>query len=622
MCGIAGICRAGKISDIERMLAALNHRGPDGDGIWTDQEGVVLGHKRLSIVDLQTGDQPMMSADERVVVVFNGEIYNHQELRSDLEKKGHQFRSDHADTEVLIHGYREWGRSLLDRLNGMWAFALYDRDRKEIWLSRDRFGKKPLYYFLGRDSFVFSSELLSLGAYFKKLPGVDKSQVIKYFGHGYLPGDSSMIEGVKRLPASHSLILNAQSLSWKVERYWRYEPDPADQWRVSSPEMEQELVESLYRSVERRMEADVPIGVFLSGGIDSSTIAALASASPNGRDLKTFSIGFDDKSFDETPFSSAIAHLLGTDHHHTQFSLKKCSDLIGPVLTRLDEPMADPSLLPAYLLCETAKESVTVALGGDGADELFAGYDPFKALRPAQLYNSLVPAFFHQLLSRAANRIPVSHRNMSFDFKLKRFLSGLGFKKEFQNPIWMSCLPIGHLERLFGQRLSLDNLFSEALDAWQAVPTGTQIDQVSQFFIELYLQSDILTKMDRAGMLNSLEVRSPFLDIDFVNVVRSIPADLKFKNGETKFILKQALAKALPVEILNRKKKGFGIPIGQWFKDRSLEINPEALSSVMDTDFVKRLYREHLDGKADWRNFLYAHFVMENWLTSWAKSQH
>jgi len=610
MCGIAGFTGRGSAEDLQMMLSSLAHRGPDGSGTWTDGASVYLGHRRLSIVDLHDGAQPMSTEDKSLVVIFNGEIYNHGELRRQLEAKGHKFKTSHSDTEVLLRGYREWGRELVSRLNGMWAFALLDRNNRQIWLSRDRFGKKPLFYQVSGGELVFSSELSSIHCHPYISRVVDPIALQKYFAHGYLPGNSALTRGVKKLPAGHNLVFDLATGDWSIDRYWRFKSQPSDAW-LTHPEREGErLLHALSASVNRRLEADVPVGVFLSGGVDSSSIASLAVTAQNGRGVKTFSIGFDTESFDETPYSNLMAGLLGTDHYHAQFSVDKCVALTETVLSRLDEPMADGSLIPSYMMCQMAREHVTVALGGDGADELFAGYDPFRALAPARLYSKIIPSFAHRLLSGLVKQIPVSHKNMSLDFKMKRFLSGAGYEAQYQSPIWLSTLPIGHIEQLFGSPLSLSELFEDALDAWFS-SHGGEIERTVQFYIELYLQSDILTKMDRAGMLNSLEVRSPFLDIDFVDLVQGVPAGLKFKDGITKFVLKRALSRVLPVDIIHRKKKGFGIPVGQWFKDKKLIIQPEALDGFVDTAFVKKLYAEHLAGKADWRNFLWAHLVLE-----------
>ncbi|MDC1073050.1 asparagine synthase (glutamine-hydrolyzing) [Gammaproteobacteria bacterium] len=614
MCGIAGFTGAGSESDLRVMLSKIAHRGPDGTGVWSDHQGLFLGHKRLSVVDLSGGEQPMRSEDGLLTVIFNGEIYNHVALREDLVKKGYRFKSDHSDTEVLLHGYREWGRGMLERLNGMWAFALLDKAKGVLWLSRDRFGKKPLFYTEMGGELIFASELNSLSHHPSVGRDIDRKAMISFFAHGYIPSPLTIIKGAQKLQAGHNLIRCLRTKKSHLERYWRYQGNPDQSWLKDQVGLGEELIRRLTVSIESRLQADVPVGVFLSGGIDSSSIASLALTALKGEDLRTFSIGFEEESFDETPYSFLMAKHLGTKHTTEIFSAEKCVGLTNEVLGRLDEPLADSSIIPSYLVCQVAAQQVTVGLGGDGADELFAGYDPFRALSPARAYSMLMPQFGHRLLTNLTNKLPVSHRNMSFDFKLKRFLSGAGFESKFQSPIWLSTLPIGHLRQLFRENLELEKIFSGAIDAWDSVERGNDVDKTIQFYIELYLQNDILTKMDRAGMLNSLEVRSPFLDIDFVNLVRTIPSNLKFNKNTTKYILKRALNDVLPVEIVNRKKKGFGIPIGKWFKNQSIEINPNAFEDHFDTEFVRKLYEEHKNGSADWRNFLWAHLVLEKWV--------
>lgn len=614
MCGICGFTGNGDQSILEAMMEAMVYRGPDAAGSWNNEEGVHLGHRRLSIVDIADGHQPMLTEDGSLVLVFNGEIYNHHELRRDLESHGVIFRTDHSDTEVLLHGYRKWGRSVVDRLNGMWAFALLDRSQGVLWLSRDRFGKKPLYYSQRRGDFYFSSELASLCCHPAIDHDIDVSSLVSYFAHGYVPAPGSMVSGIQKLPAGHNLIYSLTDSSIRLERYWRFEFAPQMDW-VKRPEaLSDALIEKLYAAVNTRMQADVPVGVFLSGGIDSSSVASLAMTASKSQNVKTYSIGFEDESFDETAYSNDMAAVLGTDHTNEQLTAAGCLELLDDIYTHLDEPMADGSLVPSFLMCRLARNQATVALGGDGADELFAGYDPFKALSPARLYSRVVPKSLHGMITNLTGKIPVSHRNMSLDFKLKKFLSGLGYESRIRNPVWLGTLPPGHLSRLFGNPMNPEIVYAEAIAAWEASGAENDVDRTLQFYVEMYLQNNILTKMDRAGMLNSLEVRSPFLDIDLVNLVRTIPAELKFNGRETKHILKKALAKVLPVEILYRRKKGFGIPIGQWFKEGSLSINPDALDGLVDTDFVKRIYAEHVAGRADWRSFLWAHFVLERWM--------
>ena len=613
MCGICGFVGTGQRNIIDSMLETMAYRGPDSTGYWTDGEGVHIGHKRLSIVDIADGDQPQLNEAENLAIVFNGEIYNHKELRRLLEAKGHRFVTHHSDTEVLLHGYREWGTALTERLNGMWAFAIYDWTNKKIWLSRDRFGKKPLFFSQTGDTFVFSSELVSLLQHPAIPSAIDLLSLKKYFAYGYVPAPRSLIQGVSKLAAGHNLLFDVKTNSSRIWRYWRYEYEPDGTRANNHSETAETLVSELYKSVDLRLQADVPVGVFLSGGIDSSAVLALARTARSGQTVSTFSIGFEESSFDESRYAREVAQILGSEHTSEILSATKCISLLDTIYSRLDEPMADSSLVPSFLMCKLAARQVTVGLGGDGSDELFAGYDPFRALRGAQMYTNTIPKIFHRGIASLVGQIPVSHRNMSFDFKMKKFLSGLGFDEDIRNPIWLGALPPAQISKLFGEPLNLEEVYSEAIDAWHFCDGSDPVTRTIQFYIELYLQNDILVKMDRAGMLNSLEVRSPFLDINLVNLVRTIPTNMKFDGKTTKRILKDSLYPVLPLDVLYRPKKGFGVPIGEWFHSKKLEVSPDRFSTLFDSTTVEAIANEHTSGRADWRTFLWAHFTLERW---------
>jgi asparagine synthase (glutamine-hydrolysing) len=392
MCGIAGFAGRGDDAALRRMVAALAHRGPDAEGLWSDPEAPVhLGHRRLAVVDLETGSQPMWTADAALGVVFNGEIYNHRELRAALEARGHVFRSDHSDTEVLLHGYREWGEDLAPRLNGMWAFAVYDRRRRRLFLSRDRFGQKPLYWSHAGGTFAFASELSALVQHASPCPGISETGLRKYFAYGYIPAPHSIRRGVQKLPAGCNLSLDLPDAEPRVTRYWNFTLEPEAPANAEGEEAwAEQLRERLERAVARRLMADVPLGVFLSGGIDSSSVAVAAARHRKPGELRTLSIGFEEASFDESAAAERVARLVGSRHRRTLFSAERAQQAWSEIAMRLDEPLADPSLLPTFVLCGAARRDVTVALGGDGADELFAGYDPFRALRLADLYARVV----------------------------------------------------------------------------------------------------------------------------------------------------------------------------------------------------------------------------------------
>jgi asparagine synthase (glutamine-hydrolysing) len=610
VCGICGFAGTGDGAVLEAMMARMAHRGPDGSGVHHHPgQGLFFGHLRLAIVDLASGAQPMATADGRLTVTFNGEIYNHTELRRELEAKGHRFQTSHCDTEVLLHGYREWGAGLAEKLSGMWAFALHDAEKGEVFLSRDRFGKKPLYYHARPGLFAFASELTSLLTHPGVPASLDELSLRKYFAYGFIPAPGSLYAGVRKLPGGCSMLVSLTDFSHRVKRYWTYRVEPFDTL-PSDPEAVwgEEIRHLLEQAVSRRLMSDVPLGVFLSGGIDSSAVTALAAKHASG--LRTFSIGFTEASFDESAYSLRAAKLFGTLHHQESLSLTKALDILPNLAARLDEPMGDSSLLPTFLLCRETRKHVTVALGGDGADELFAGYDPFKALAAAEAYAALCPRPVHKALRMLAARLPVGHANMHVSFKVNRFLSGLSYPKKLWNPVWLGPADPAMLAELFAVPCDPEEVYSEAIEAWEECPSPDLVDKTLEFYAKLYLQDGILTKVDRASMLSSLEVRAPFLDRELVDLARRIPHRFKFRKGSGKYILKKALEPLLPAHILHRKKKGFGAPVGLWFHEGRLRLDRASLPPHIDAATAARLEEEHRAGRADHRLALWNLWVL------------
>ncbi len=551
----------------------------------------------------------MWTADGRIGVVFNGELYNHAEIRAELSGRGHRFLTDHSDTEVLLHGWREWGEDLLPRLNGMWAFVLYDRDRRVLFGARDRFGKKPLFYHHRPGLFVFGSELSALEAHPEFPRDLDPMALRKYFAYAAIPAPRTLYLAGRKLPPGHHFTLDLVGDTLRVARWWEFVLEPED--RPVETWCEQ-LRSALDQAVRRRLLSDVPLGVFLSGGIDSSAIAAFAVRhSPH---IATFSVGFTDPSFDESAHARRVATLLGASHHEETLDLETARSFLPEIVSRLDEPMADPSLLPTWLLARFTRREVTVALGGDGGDELFAGYDPFRALAPAQRYAGIVPRPVHAAIRALANLLPVSHANLSLDFKIKRTLRGLSHPPRHWNAAWMGPLEPGEIDDLLNEPIDPEELYSEAVEAWDRNPQADPVERSTQFFVRLYLTDQILVKLDRATMMHGLEGRSPFLDIDLVNLARRIPSSLKLRDGTTKWILKQALAPLLPVDILHRKKKGFGMPIGRWLREGAFPIPLDQLPAGLDREAIRRRESAHRAGKHDDRLFLWAAWLLGSWM--------
>jgi asparagine synthase (glutamine-hydrolyzing) len=606
MCGIAGFVGRGERDDLQRMTRAIAHRGPDAEDFWIDAErGIHLGHRRLSIVDLAGGGQPMWTADAQIGVVFNGEIYNHAELREELKALGCIFQTDHSDTEVLLHAYREWGDDFVNRLDGMWAFAICDLGRGRLFLSRDRFGKKPLYWFHEQGTFAFGSELTALVAHPACPRSVSPLALKKFFAYALIPAPRSILDRVWKLPAGHNLVFDLRQQTPHISKYWDFVLEPAEPEK-SDDALADELLSLLDAAVKRRLMSDVPLGVFLSGGIDSSLVTALATRHVDAGSLRTFSIGFTEASFDELSWANKVAGLLGTNHQTEVLDLDRALEVLPEIFDKLDEPQGDGSLLPTWLLSRFTRRHVTVALGGDGGDELFAGYDPFLALRKAETYAKLVPRPVHLAIRLLANRLPVSHENISLDFKIKRTLRGLSHSPSLWNPVWLGALEPSEIGEFLGDPLPVEELYSEAVELWDACPQRDVVDRTLQYYTKIYLQDGILAKVDRASMMNSLEARAPLLDLALADFARRLPHRFKLRGRITKFMLKHAATRVLPPEIVHRKKKGFGSPIGPWFRTGRLRVGSRA-------PFVQSRFAAHRANRSDERLFLWCQHVFEEW---------
>jgi asparagine synthase (glutamine-hydrolysing) len=623
MCGICGIVDLRGPIDREalaRMTVAIHHRGPDDEGFYLgpteSATAVGFGFRRLSIIDLATGNQPIANEDGTVWVVFNGEIYNFLALRTDLEERGHRFTTN-ADTEVIVHLYEELGHDFVERLNGMFAFALWDERRQVLLLARDRFGKKPLYYAdLGR-TLLFASELKSLVEHPLCPKELDFDALSRYLAMEYVPTPYSILDGVRKLPGGHLLIWEDGNAS--IDRYWDLELR-ADAPARADDEYIEEFRSRLREAVNRRLMSDVPLGAFLSGGIDSSSVVAMMVDALPPSAVKTFSIGFGERSFDESAHARRVAAHFGTDHHEEIFTPQVMLDLLPEVVDWLDEPFGDASILPTYLLSRFTREYVTVALGGDGADELLAGYPTFAADRFARLYR--IPRLLHSnVILPLVDRVPVSTANFSFDFKLKRFLRGAASPEDVRHPTWLgSFTPDEEASLLAGPP---PDPFAEQRQAF-AHAAGDRLARLIYLYAATYLQDDILVKVDRASMACSLEVRAPFLDVELVKFLGRVPSRLKLRGLDTKHLLKRTMADVLPPGIATRAKKGFGIPVAAWFKGPLREtlqdeLSPERIRSqgLFEPAEVHRLVSEHLSGRRDHRKSLWTLFVFQLWHRRW-----
>lgn len=604
MCGICGFVGPGNQEDIDRMVSSLNHRGPDGRGTWNNGKSVYLGHSRLAIIDIECGHQPMVNQDQQVVISFNGEIYNFLELRRELEAKGHIFKSDHSDTEVILNGYLEWGDKVVDKMNGMWAFAIYDSTKHLLFLSRDRFGEKPLFYSFQNNNFIFASELSSIEQFPHFDKKVSKLALAKYLAHGYIPSPNSILHNVYKLPAGCNLTYRIENQNIQQTKYWSFSLEPDSPKQHTEEYYCEGILDLLDRSVKARLVSDVPVGTFLSGGIDSSAITSLASNFSSS--LKSFNIGFEEKSFDESNYAKKLAKLIGTNHYAEYCTEKQLLKILNTLPLKLDEPISDSSIIATYQLCKFANSKIKVALSGDGADELFAGYDPFKAIRTASFFENIgAKKFSNTLLWVLDSCVPVSHKNISFDFKIKRFLKGMKNSWDCRHPSWLAPFSCDEINHILDYKITIEELFSEAINDWKNCNSTNLFDKSLSFFTNIYLKNGILSKVDKASMLNSLEVRSPFLDLNFVNFVRKIPTHLKYKNGTSKYILKRSVSKILPKDLIYRKKKGFGTPIGKAFFSDSFKWS----RNLLPHDFLI----EHRTGKRDHRLQIFSDIMLRRY---------
>jgi asparagine synthase (glutamine-hydrolysing) len=612
MCGFAGFIGEGNEDDIRAMTARLVHRGPDDEAYWTHPDvRLRLGFRRLTILDPGHGRQPMHSADGQLTVVFNGEIYNHRELRTALEARGHDFASDHSDTEVLLHGYAEWGDELPLRLNGMFAFAIWDGRRKRLLCARDRFGEKPFYFAQRKGTFLFASEIAALHAHGRGVDQLDPVGVQKYFAYGYVPAPRTIYRDTRKLPPGSTLVFDANTGCISQSRYWRFEitaEGDAPSHRIRS--LAEELRHLLEQAVSRRLEADVPLGVFLSGGLDSTAILALAAKARGDAGVDSFTIGFHERSYDESSYARQVAEMIGSRHHERIVDLVSARAEAPALLARVDEPFADPSLLPTHLLARFAREHVTVALSGDGGDELFGGYDPLLALGPAALYQRLIPRPLHALLRRGADALPRGDGNMSLDFRLRRTLRGLSHPPALWNAVWLGPLDPGAFAASFENPMAPEELFEEALEAWARCRSPNHVDRTLEFYTNFYLPEMILAKADRATMFASLESRAPFLDLDLVNFCQRLPHGYKVRGGRRKFLLKEALRGLAPDFVLARKKKGFGIPLTTWLGALTPARMALPHSAGLRADYVTARWRRFSEGSEDERLLLWAHLCL------------
>jgi len=616
MCGIAGFFGKGNYDDGMRMIQKIRHRGPDYQGV-IHKENICLAHARLSIIDLSSSaNQPMFSYSENSCIVFNGEIYNYLELKKELLNAGkYQFHTT-SDTEVLLYLYEEYGIKLLDKINGMFAFAIYDFRKKELFLAKDRMGKKPLYYSHAKDgTFVFASELKSVIQHPSIAKEINYEALNQYLTFDYVPTPNSIFKNIFKLEPSSYLIVKNGSISQK-NQYWQHSFNT--NFSVSFQDAKRELDQLLNKATASRLMSDVPLGVFLSGGLDSSTIAYYAQKNSSQK-IKTFTIGFQDKSYNETDYAQEVSAYLGTEHHCSILTPQKTIELIEKIYPMVDEPFADASLIPTYYLSKFTREKVTVALGGDGSDELLTGYPTFIADKFKTPLQYFPKTFINGLLS-LTNLLPANDKNISFDFKLKQYLRGFTSTKNHTHQLWLGSFLPAEKKKLFKPEIYhalQDKSGLDIIDRHFEKTIGTnEFYKIIYYYYHTYLLDDILVKVDRASMYNSLEVRAPFLDKNVVEFLNTLPKSFKQKGLNGKYILKQLMKDKLPGNIIHRPKKGFGIPLSDWIRNDLKKPIEEILltdNEYFNKKYIAQIFNEHNTKKANHRKLIWNLYMFRMW---------
>ncbi len=623
MCGICGIIYREKKQRVDqaflkKMCDVITHRGPDDEGTYVHQN-IGLGMRRLSIIDLSTGKQPISNEDDAIWIVFNGEIYNHKSIRADLEKLGHRFKTQ-TDTEAIVHAYEEYGESCVQKLNGMFAFAIWDNRNHTLFLARDRLGIKPLYYLFDKNRFIFGSEIKSILQAGDVPKRIDLQALDHFLTFEFIPAPLSIFQDIKKLPPGHTLKLKNNEI-W-VRSYWDVELKSNEK---ALSQIKQNLRELLQDAVKIRLMSDVPLGAFLSGGIDSSTIVALMSQVMDDP-VKTFSIGFEDSTYNELKYARMIAEKFKTEHH--EFIIKPdVVELADNLVKFLDEPFGDFSIFPTYLVSKKAREYVTVVLSGDGGDELFAGYDSYIADKIAKKYYSRFPEQFRNgVVTRFFDLIPPSSKKKGLINKAKRFVEGMKLPHDLHHTRWMIFLQQAEKDLLYNSEVKSGiqefDPFKFTRNYFANVSYNRSDEINKQLYVDLkmYLVDNILVKVDRMSMATSLEARVPFLDYRFVEFAATIPGEYKMQGRKTKVILKQAMEGLLPKEILYRGKEGFSIPIKNWLKKDLKPLMMETLApekirreGFFNSDYIQKLIRQHLAGQENHSHRLWALIIFGRW---------
>ncbi len=619
MCGITGIFyKDGQNIDsniLKKMTRSLIHRGPDEEGFYIEGN-VGFGHRRLSIIDLSSGQQPLCNEEGNIWITFNGEIYNYIALKKELEKKGHEFKTN-SDTETIVHAYEEWGIDAIKKFRGMFAFALWDKNKKQMVIARDRVGKKPLYYFMDDNRLVFASEIKAILEHPNITKKIDLTALSDYMSLLYVPSPKSIFKSIKKLPAAHYAIIKQDS--FVVDSYWdiSFEPHPFK----NEEDMMEGLIETLEEATKIRMISEVPLGAFLSGGVDSSAIVALMAKS-SVDPVITNSISFSVAQYNESQYARKVASLFNTDHHEMEVTPDAIS-IIEKLSWHYDEPFADSSAVPTYYVSKMARENVTVSLSGDGGDENFAGYRRYYFDMRENMVRNVVPELMRRTFFGTIGKFYPKADYLPQIFRGKAFISNVARDPVDAYFFSVSALYEDFKKDIFkpGVLCELDDYDSRNLfyDIYNNAPADDHLSKIQYLDIKTYLCDDILTKVDRASMAVSLEVRCPVLDHEFMEYAAKIPSSLKLKGLEGKHIFKKALKPYLPDEILYRKKMGFGVPILEWLRNeikefaRDLILGSEATDLYFNRVFLERVWNDHQRQLRNWSSLLWTIMMFSLW---------
>ena len=623
MCGIAGVLQFNGApvnrDVVSSMTSILAHRGPDGEGLFFGKS-VGLGHRRLAIIDVtEAGKQPMPNEDETIWITFNGEIYNFQEIREELQVLGYRFRSG-ADTEVILHAYEEWGIECLQRFNGMFAFALWDERKRRLWVVRDRLGVKPLFYCVLPDRFLFGSEIKALLQDPALEREVDYKALAYFVSLNYTPAPVTLFNRVRQLLPGHYLIVE-ESGSVQDVAYWDLRYHETEN-RGEQAYME-EFNAILEDSIRLRLISDVPYGAFLSGGVDSSSMAYVMSRRMK-EPVKTFAIGFSEDSFDELVYARQVASIIQSDHHE-HIVTDKDAAILPRLVWHAEEPTADSSMVAVYYLAEMSRKHVTMVLSGDGADEILAGYETYQAFYAHRLYRFLPAWLRRYFIAPIIHSLPVSDSKVSWDFKLRRFVTGAERSTEEAHASWRMIFDADARQQLLSPVLDQPGALADPFDLYkEAFAQSTAhhpLNRMLDVDTRLYLPNDMLVKVDRMTMAHGLEAREPFLDYRLVEFMARVPPRLKLKHGlHKKYLLKRSMRGKLPQTILNRKKQGFNVPNSRWIKRELKPFVTDCLSSarvkrtgLLNSRFIERLVQDHFDGKSDNSHHIWCLLVLILW---------